>query len=72
MAKADVKSAFRIIPIHPADYSLLGLKWDNLYYQLIGVSRWGFSVPVRFLKHLVRHLSGCPLIILVFEQYYIF
>ena len=26
MAKTDVKSAFRIIPIHPADYSLLGLK----------------------------------------------
>ena len=32
MAKTDVKSAFRIIPIHPADYSLLGLKWENLYY----------------------------------------
>ena len=26
IAKTDVKSAFRIIPIHPADYSLLGLK----------------------------------------------
>ncbi|CAH3131897.1 unnamed protein product [Pocillopora meandrina] len=34
MAKTDVKSAFRIIPIQPADYSLLGtcLKWENLYY----------------------------------------
>lgn len=32
MAKTDVKSAFRIIPIHPADYSLLGMKWENLYY----------------------------------------
>ena len=32
MAKTDVKSAFRIIPIHPADYSLLGMKWDNMYY----------------------------------------
>ena len=32
MAKTDVKSAFCIIPIHPADYSLLGLKWDNMYY----------------------------------------
>ena len=26
MAKTDIKSAFRIIPIHPADYSLLGIK----------------------------------------------
>ena len=32
MAKTDVKSAFRIIPMQPADYSLLGLKWENLYY----------------------------------------
>ena len=32
MAKTDVKSAFRIIPIHPADYYLLGMKWDNMYY----------------------------------------
>ena len=32
IAKTDIKSAFRIIPIHPADYSLLGIKWDNMYY----------------------------------------
>ena len=31
-AKTDIKSAFCIIPIHPADYSLLGMKVDNLYY----------------------------------------
>ena len=29
MAKTDVKSAFRIIPMQPADYSLLGLKWET-------------------------------------------
>lgn len=32
MAKIDVKSAFRIIPIHPADYPLLGIRWNNMYY----------------------------------------
>lgn len=32
MAKTDVKSAFRIIPIHPVDFQLLGMKWDDLYY----------------------------------------
>ena len=32
MAKTDVKSAFRIIPIHTTDYSLLGMKWDHMYY----------------------------------------
>ena len=32
MAKTDIKSAFRIIPIHPIDFALLGMKWQNLYY----------------------------------------
>ena len=32
LAKTDVKNAFRIIPIHPLDYSFLGTKWRNLYY----------------------------------------
>lgn len=32
LAKTDIKSAFRIIPIHPNDYSLLGMKWRGLYY----------------------------------------
>lgn len=31
MAKTDVKSAFRIIPIHPAHYPLLGIRWNNTY-----------------------------------------
>ena len=32
LAKSDVKSAFRIIPINPLDYHLLGMKWQNSYY----------------------------------------
>ena len=32
MVKTDIKSAFRIIPVHPGDHPLLGMKWENLYY----------------------------------------
>ena len=32
MAKTDIKSAFRIIPIHPSDFPLLGMKLDNQFY----------------------------------------
>lgn len=32
VAKTDVKSPFRIIPIHPADHPLLGIRWNNMYY----------------------------------------
>ena len=29
--KSDIKSAFRIIPLHPSEYHLFGLHWDNKY-----------------------------------------
>ena len=32
LAKTDIKSAFRIIPIHPGDYPLLEMKWQGNYY----------------------------------------
>ena len=32
LAKTDIKSAFRIIPIHPDDYHLLGMKWNNAFF----------------------------------------
>lgn len=32
MMKTDVSSAFRIIPIHPADYCLTGFKWDKSFW----------------------------------------
>ena len=35
LAKTDIKSAFRIIPLHPHDYPLLGIRWvDNYYFDL--------------------------------------
>jgi len=32
LAKTDIKSAFRIIPIRPADYCLLGMQWRGSYF----------------------------------------
>ena len=32
MAKSDIESAFRLIPIHPDDYELLGMCWEGKYY----------------------------------------
>jgi hypothetical protein len=32
MAKTDIKAAFRIIPVRPQDYHLLGFKWRGNYY----------------------------------------
>ena len=32
MAKTDVRSAFRIVPVHPSDYPLLGFQWKEKWY----------------------------------------
>ena len=32
IAKTDLKDAFRILPVHPDDYRLLGFTWKNLFY----------------------------------------
>lgn len=32
LAKTDIKNAFRIIPLRPQDYNLLGICWKGLYY----------------------------------------
>ena len=33
IAKADIRDAFRIIPIRPDDYPLLGFKWQGMFYH---------------------------------------
>ena len=32
MAKTDLKSAFRLIPVHPGNWHLLGIYWQSQYY----------------------------------------
>ena len=32
MSKSYIESAFRILPVHPSDYELLGMKLDGQYY----------------------------------------
>ncbi|XP_071948797.1 uncharacterized protein [Antedon mediterranea] len=32
MSKTDIEDAFRIIPIHPDDYHLLGFSWDGRFF----------------------------------------
>ena len=69
MAKTDVKSAFRIIPIHAADYPLLGIRWDNLYYfdrtLAMGLSSScaifeSFSTALEWLS--INHFGACTVL----------
>ena len=32
LAKSDIESPFRLLPVHPEDHHLLGIRWENQYY----------------------------------------
>ena len=32
LVKLDIKDAYRIVPIHPSDYHLLGIRWRDRTY----------------------------------------
>ena len=32
IAKIDIKSAYRLIPVYPGDRKWVGMKWDNKIY----------------------------------------
>ena len=32
LAKTNIKSAFRIVPFHPDDHHLLGMRWNGMFY----------------------------------------
>ena len=51
MAKTDLKSTFHLIPIHPDDWSLLGIYWQSQYYVGGAVASWlARSTPERALR----------------------
>ncbi len=62
LAKADIKSAFRIIIVSPLDFELLGFKFDDKYYFDkclpfgCSVSCALFEKFATFLQFLVRRL----------------
>ena len=45
LAKVDIKSAYRMVPVHPDDRLLLGMRWENnLYVDGPGSAIW-FEIP---------------------------
>lgn len=57
LAKTDIKSAFRIIPIRPSDYDLLGIFWQGKYYYDRAMSM-GCASSCRIFEILAQLSSG--------------
>jgi hypothetical protein len=51
MAKADIESAFRILPISPKDYWLLGFSWEA------SISCSTFEAVAQSLQFIVHHFK---------------
>ena len=48
MAKADIKEVYRIVPIHPDDKHLLGVKWDDKLFIDLALPFGLRSAPLIF------------------------
>ena len=56
IAKAGLKDAFWILPIHPSDYRLLGFSWqDKIYYDR--ALPMGCSVSCRVFEELSKSIE---------------
>ncbi|CAH3176987.1 unnamed protein product, partial [Porites lobata] len=60
LAKTDIKSAFRIIPIHPSDFPLLGMKWDNQFFFDVCLPM-GLAMSHRFKQFRMCDYLGVPI-----------
>lgn len=66
MAKADIESAFRLLPVHPQDFCLLGFQFEGSYYvdralpMGCSVSCAAFEAFSTFLEWLVISRSADP------------
>ena len=69
MAKTDLKSAFRLIPIHPDDWNLLGILWKSQYYVDMYLPFGLRSAPFIFnqlsdgLEWILKHNHGLQRVI---------
>ena len=77
MAKTDLKSAFRLIPIHPNDWSLLGIFWQSQYYVDMYLPFGLRSAPFLFnqlsdgLEWILKNNYGLQHVIHILDDFFI-
>ena len=77
MAKTDLKSAFRLIPIHPDDWNLLGILWKSQYYVDMYLPFGLRSAPLIFnqlsdgLEWILKNSYGLQRVIHILDDFFI-
>ena len=77
MAKTDLKSAFRLIPIHPDDWNLLGIYWQSRYYVDLFLPFGLRSAPFIFnqlsdaLEWILKHNYGLKYVLHILDDFFL-
>ena len=77
MAKTDLKSVFRLMPIHPDDWNLLGIYWQSHYYVDLYFPFGLRSAPFLFnqisdvLEWILKHNYGLRHVIHILDDFFI-
>ena len=75
-SQTDLKSSFRIMPIHPDDWNLLGIYWQSRYYVDLYLPFGLRSSPFLFnqisdaLKWILKHSYGLGHVIHILEDFF--
>ncbi|XP_061466237.1 uncharacterized protein LOC133377049 [Rhineura floridana] len=75
MGKCDIKSAFRLLPVHPQDFELLGLAFDGEYYvdralpMGCSISCSVFERFSSFLEWAVKRRAGLQSVVHYLDDY---
>ena len=70
MGKVDIKSAYRIIPVHLADLHLMGIFWKGKYYVDLALP-FGLRSTPELLTPWRIYFTGFWSIIMTFWIYFI-
>ena len=77
LAKTDIKSAFRIVPVHPSHYRLLGMQWRGQFYydttlpMGCSISCSIFEALSTALEWVARNKLGIPRMVHVLDDFLI-
>ena len=58
LAKVDIKNAYRLIPVHPADRNWLGMQWNNSIY-VDGMLPFGLRSAPKIFTAVADALEWC-------------
>ena len=58
LAKVDIQAAYRLVPIHPVDCPLLGVKWGDACY-FVGMLPFGLHSAPKIFTAVADALEWC-------------